>query len=371
MHRGMVAARRRQERVSDAPERPSLRLGYGYQTWTTAVHLERALRRRAHVSVTGPGHPTERNEHDASGPLLWVESGVPWVPDAEALTQTGAAAWLIDTHRGFRWRAQLARAFDLVFTAQRPAAERLRASGLHAEWLPLAAPRELCGPGADLAARPYDVGFVGQAPAGSFRAELLDDLRRRGVSVAPTPGHMDPPDMMELYRSARVVVNVPLADDLNMRSFEGPGARALLVTEPVPGLGDVLPTGSYVAVEQRDVERWTAAVIDALHDSGAQARADAAYEHVISQHTYDARAAIVVDRLSSIRSTVDPARARAALAVAWARWGRADQIRALALPWPVALQRRADAVAWSAATAVVRASRRFRPQSRRASPASR
>ena len=320
--------------------------------------------------MIGPGHSTERGILEDTRPLLWVESGVEWVPDADDLAHDGAAAYLIDTHRGFRWRAHLARAFDLVFTAQRPAAERLRASGLRAEWLPLAAPRELCGPGPDLASRPYDVGFVGQAPPGSFRAELLDDLERH-VSVAPTPGHLDPPEMMDLYRSARVVVNVPIADDLNMRAFEGPGARALLVTEPVPGLSEVLPSGSYVTVEDRDVQRWTKAVKAAVRDPDAQARADAGYEHVVSRHTYDDRAAVVVDRLSSISGAVDPVRTRAALAAAWARWGRADRIRALDLPWPIALQWQAEAVAWAVATGAVRTGRRFRPRSRSASPASR
>jgi hypothetical protein len=348
--------------VNESREPPGIRLAYGYQTWTTAVHIERALRRKTTVSVIGPGHPVGRDQVGAADPVLWVESGLPWVPDPDELV-SGAAAWLIDTHRGFRWRAQLARAFDLVFTAQQPAAERLRASGLRAEWLPLAAPRELCGRGADLAARPYDVGFVGQALPGSFRAELLAALRRQ-LSVAPVAGHLDPPDMMDVYRSVRVVVNVPMADDLNMRSFEGPGARALLVTEVVPGLSDVLPSGAYVAVARRDVDEWTAAVITAMRGPDAQGRADAAYKRVLSEHTYDERAARVLELLPTVERTVDASRAAAALAAAWARWGRADRIGTLGLSLPRALERHAEAMAWSATTAVVRNTRRLRRAAR-------
>ncbi len=198
----------------------TLRLAFGYQSWTTAIHLQTALRRLVDLTLEGPGHPDRPTDHSA--PVLWVESGIAWVPSPADLAAAPSAAYLIDTHRGYRWRAALANAFDFTYTAQLPAAERLKSAGANAEWLPLAAPRELCAPGADLADRPYDVAFVGQAPPGSFRAELVDALRTR-VSVAPVTGRLEPAEMMDVYRSARVVINVPVNNDLNMRAFEAPG----------------------------------------------------------------------------------------------------------------------------------------------------
>lgn len=333
-----------------------LRLAYGHQSWTTAVHLERALRQFVAVTSIGPGHSAASSAN--SGPLLWVESGVDWVPEPTSLEAASSAAYLIDTHRGFRWRAALARAFDLAFTAQRPATEQLRHDGMPAEWLPLAAPRELCGPGPDLSDRPFDVAFVGQAPAGSFRAALLAQLAAR-VRMVPVTGRLEPADMMDAYRSARVVLNMPIADDLNMRAFEGPGARAVLVTAPVPGQAEVLPEDSFVVVDGQRIDRWLAAVTAALGDPDAQARADAAHEHVLAHHTYDHRAAVVADRLDGLeRRVIDPVARRAALAEAWARWGRADEIRRLGLPGWRGLTKRGEARSWAAAARGVRTWRR-------------
>lgn len=198
----------------------SVVLAYAWQSWTTAVHLEHALARRVRCETFGPDAQTS----DTTSPAVWVESGRPWVPPAPWLTEratSGAAsgAWLIDTHRQMRWRLRAAGAFDHTWFAQRDAALHASRSGLGASWLPLAAPRELAGPGEELADRPFDVAFVGQARPGSGRARVIDALRPR-FNVATTSGFVEPPAMMEIYRQARVVINLPLRNDLNMRTFE-------------------------------------------------------------------------------------------------------------------------------------------------------
>src|SRR5207248_3970699 len=305
-----------------------LELGFGWEQWTTATHLQRALERRVAVTTAGAGHqrpalpdPSPPSPEAAEQAFLWVESGVPWLPTVDRLRRSVSAAWLIDTHRGIGWRRRLAGAFDLVFVAQADAVPRLRSSGIHARWLPLAAPADLCTPGAPLADRPYDVAFVGQAPRGSLRAAMLDALE--GVCrVAPRHGYVAPPEMMGLYASARIVVNLPLANDLNMRVFEAAGARSLLLTGPATGLGDVLPEGSCTVVHGRTVQAWVAAVEAALADATAQSRADAAHRHVLDNHTYDHRAATVLDQLGVCpRRGLDDRTRAAALGSGFARWG--------------------------------------------------
>jgi hypothetical protein len=299
------------------------RLAYGQEPGTTALHLERALARRNDVVLATGAEPVDQ--------LLWVESGVEWLPTVEDLAAQVSGAWIIDTHRGMGWRGRLAAAFDIAFVAQFDAVEPLRARGVPCEWLPLAASAELCKPGPDLAERAFDIAFVGQSPPASRRAAVLEALRAN-FSFAPVTGFLDPDQMMDLYRSARIVVNVPWAGDLNMRTFEAAGARSLLVTGPARKVEAVLPAASFVLVNEDDPAAWVAAVRAALDDPDRQRRADAAYEHVVANHTYDHRASTVVDTLAAApRRAVAPTARAAALAAGYARWGRPDSIRALRL----------------------------------------
>ncbi len=314
------------------------RLAYGYEPGTTAIHLDRALARRDDVVLATVAEPVDQ--------LLWVESGAEWLPTVDDLAAQVSGAWLIDTHRGLGWRARVAAAFDIAFVAQFDAVKPLRARGVPCEWLPLAAPADLCEPGPDLAERSFDIAFVGQCPPGSRRAALLDALRAN-FSFAPVTGFLGPERMMDLYRSARIVVNVPWAEDLNMRTFEAAGARALLVSGRARKIEAVLPAASFVLVDDDDPAVWVAAVRAALDDPDLQRRADAAYEHVVANHTYDHRAATVVETLAATpRRTVAPTARATALAAGYARWGRLESLGSLPLTAGDRCKGAAEAVVW-------------------------
>jgi hypothetical protein len=297
---------------------PAVTLAYGREDWTTAVHLEAALKRRTQVVVNGPGHQSPAAE-DPSRPLIWVESSAEWMPEVAQLMHRRTAAWLIDTHRGWAWRAHAASAFTVVFVAQQDAVERFASAGVEAAWLPLAAPAELSAAGLDLRDRPYDVAFVGRVDRGSLRDRLLKALG--GVcDVAPSAGYRTPQEMMALYQSSRIVINVPLANDLNMRAFEALGSRALLVTGPMNGrkslLGD-LP----IVVDRPEVADWLQIVTNALRHPD-QRRADEGHQLVTGHHTYDHRALQVLGAIRDSQTQDRPYRDLAAGAAhAWMRWG--------------------------------------------------
>ena len=273
-----------------------------------------------------------------------------WVPGPDELGAGPSAAWLIDTHRGLDWRRRLAAGFDLTFVAQRSAVAPLVGDGLDARWLPLAAPMELCAPGPDLAARVHDVAFVGQAPPGSTRARVLADVARH-FDVVRAPGFLAPDRMMDLYRSARIVLNLPLARDLNMRTFEAAGARALLVTGPAEGLDAVLPSDMCALVESTEPAAWADAVAQALEDPRSQRRADRAHAHVLAHHTYDHRAAVVLDALRTIEPRgIDPAVRHRAVASAYARWGSPGAVARLELPFQDRARMLGKAVGWRMTT---------------------
>lgn len=296
-------------------------LGYGYAEETSATHLHAAIGPLAAVTAIGTGHPrTEPNDADG---LLWVESSGPqrWLPPGELLLRYPSAAWMIDTHIGLSWRVRLGQAFDHVFVAQKAAVGAFAERGVSTTWLPLAAPSSLLGRGEDLDLRPVDVGFVGRVVPGSPRHAVLVALNER-FSVAPAGGFVRPTDMMGAYRRARVVVTLPVRNDLNMRVFEGAAARALVVTPAVPGVEDVLPAGSYIPVEGDDPRCWIDAVEVALASPDRQQRADVAFAAVAGSHTYEHRARTIMEAFSRLEPSALGAEERMrSLAAGYARYG--------------------------------------------------
>ncbi len=329
--------------------RQAIEIAYGHESHTTAIHLERAVAAAGLVADT-PG-----------GPLLWVETGKPWLPSVEAMAGRTTAAWIIDTHRGIGWRRRVAQAFDLVFVAQQDAVAPLQAAGVPTRWLPLAAPADLVPDAPPLADRPYDVAFVGQAPTGSLRAVVLEALAVRH-RVTPQDGFVAPPQMMERYASAKVVLNMPLATDLNMRVFEATAAGALLVTGPAIGQEDLLPAGSYVEVADRSVDAWVEAVGRALADPMAAFRAGEARTTVLDRHTYRHRAETVVEALSepSVRRPISNEARRRALAAGYSRWGKAGTAARLPESGPARVRAAVEGVGWRTATEAKRAQERLR-----------
>lgn len=329
--------------------RQAIEIAYGHESHTTAVHLERAAAAAGLVADS------------PAGPLLWVESGQPWLPSLDAMAGRTTAAWIIDTHRGIGWRRRVAQAFDLVFVAQRDAVAPMLAAGVPARWLPLAAPADLVVDAPPLPERPYDVAFVGQAPPGSLRAAVLEALAVRH-RVAPRDGFVTPPRMMARYASAKVVLNMPLATDLNMRVFEATAAGALLVTGPAVGQDDILPAGSYVQVDDRSVDAWVAAVSRALADPEVADRAGEARAAVLDRHTYGHRAETLVDALhepSARRPITNEARRRA-LAAGYSRWGKTATAARLPATCPARARAAVEAMGWRAAVEAKRARQRVR-----------
>ena len=309
-------------------------LTYGAKAGTTGAHLHRALERNVETIAFGAGHARGTPPAYADGDqLVWVESGERTLPPVEALDRVPSVGWIIDTHLETSlapaWRLHLATAFDHSVFAQRPAAELVasrspRTGGV--SWLPLAAPKELCGEGDDLHRREYDVAFVGAAPAGSSRAALLSELSKE-FRLAPTHGFVQPERMMDHYRSARVVINPPRKNDLNMRQFEGAGARAVVVTRAVPGLSEAFPAGSYVTVDGDGPQAWIQSVREALRAETSQAAADSAFETVLARHTYDHRADAILSLLRAARHVTDVRARAAALGHAHARYGSLEALR--------------------------------------------
>ncbi|MEK6712337.1 MAG: glycosyltransferase, partial [Nitrospinota bacterium] len=133
-----------------------------------------------------------------------------------------------DPHRGVRGRRMYARLFDHVFVYQR---NYLHLFGEHppgaVHWLPNACDTEVVR---DLGVpRDLDVAQIGRirganrmrGPVMAALAEKYKVNEQRFYLMREIP---------EVYSRAKIVVNIPMGDDLNIRFFEALSCGALLLT---------------------------------------------------------------------------------------------------------------------------------------------
>lgn len=152
-------------------------------------------------------------------------------------------AYLIDVHLDLQSRLRLSLFFDAVFIAQKDYVLAFQEIGhRHAHWLPHA-----CDTGIHLAPSPsrtIDVGFVGQlGQRGTRRFQILSTVLPKFKSN-DYKRYYSPRDMAQVYGQSKIVFNVAINGDLNMRFFEALASGALLVTDRIEnGLGELFQEG--------------------------------------------------------------------------------------------------------------------------------
>jgi hypothetical protein len=290
-------------------------LGYYWFPATTGYHLERALRELGHrVSYIGlpasgrPGYdhrqPVTQVIERLPQPVdayLWIDAGGPYFPPGIEDLSIPTAAYLIDLHVG-GWRTATAGFFDAVFYAQKdygPAYQR--AAGHHqVYWLPLAAASDLHRR-LDLPTV-YDVGFVGnltRAHRGSPREQRLRRLAER-YHTNDFFRFYPPETVAEVYSQARIVVNISLAGDVNMRVFEGTACGALVVTDAAGnGLGDLYDVGRELVTYTDEADLFDRIDYYLAHEGERTRMASAGQARTLANHTYRHRASQVLEALNA------------------------------------------------------------------------
>lgn len=234
--------------------------------------------------------------------LVWVDSGQPVLSPAYRDLDAVKVAWFIDTHISTAHRIEIARHFDLVFLAQKAQIELFRAAGIpRVAWLPLG-----CSPALhDVALRPrtLDVAFVGSltSASGEKRHHFIEAVR----AAFPNHfiGHAWPHDMAEHYASAKIVVNMCLNEDVNMRVFEGMASGALLITDPAIGLEDLFTNGKELVI-YHSVEEALSLIRRYLEDDAARRQIAAAGQAtVLKYHSYERRVETMLTEARQIAAT--------------------------------------------------------------------
>jgi hypothetical protein len=289
------------------------------------VHYRRVLARLGHevrwVSVPGLGGTSAPGLHACEGFALGTNiddllkaTGADWdlflyiepwglIPEGIERAPFPTACVLCDTHLDLASRQRLARFFDHVFLYHRNYIPEFREhpdGRLH--WLPYAC---------DLAMfrslgveRDLDVAFIGQAfTANGERSGVMARLRERWKTNDQR--WYDQEEIPGVYSRARIVLNMPLRDDLNFRFFEALSCGALLLTRRIANGQELLfeENTHYVAYgDERELLEKVAYYL--AHDDERLAIAARGHAEVVARHGLEAR---VETMLSGVRQQPGPA----------------------------------------------------------------
>ncbi len=273
---------------------------------TTGLYVKKALGRLCHVNVF---HPLEIKKVAQNYDLyLVVDDGSHYIFPHHLKP---SAFWAIDTHLTISNDLIMAMNFDYIFCAQRNGAIQLRKYGFkNIEWLPLACDPDVHHHGP--VEKIYDVGFVGNLWTG-FRRELLCAIKSKYSNSCI--GRADYTDIGKIYAKSRVVFNISVRNDLNMRVFEGLCSGSALLTDKIDNIEDIFIDNQDLFLFSSKEEALSK--IDYLLKNTQETRrvSDNGYQKVIKEHTYLNRAKAILyytltgiprpNRLNTILSIVN------------------------------------------------------------------
>jgi spore maturation protein CgeB len=208
--------------------------------------------------------------------------------------------WASDTHLGFDFRLETAKKFDHVFVAQKQAVIDFEKAGVKAEWLPHAVEPQAY-PKFDYANKDTDVCFVGHINSPN-RAEFLDRM------FAEFPnfffGQRRFEEAAQKYCKSKIVLNIAMKEDLNMRVFETLGTGSFLLTDYVPYIEELFEDGKHLVLYRSIEEAIDKAKYYLAHDSEREKIAQAGYEEAMKNHTIDKRVDRILDKIDLFKKVV-------------------------------------------------------------------
>lgn len=216
--------------------------------------------------------------------------------DTELNFPTPKACWLSDTHLGYEARRDVAKHFQgegaTTFCMQKRAVEEMKAEGLEAEWLPhafepLAYPRRKIIP-------KYDVCFVGHINSEN-RIDFLDRMFKEFSNFFFGKRLFEA--AAEKFNQSKIVLNISIKDDINMRVFETLGTGSFLLTNEVPTLHELFEDGKHLVTYKTLDEAVDKARYYIAHDSEREKIAQAGYEEVMAKHTYKHRVEKILETI--------------------------------------------------------------------------
>lgn len=245
------------------------------------------------------GSIREFGNFDYSWWVDWGEDGLPW-EEWEIPKNCGKTIYVgSDTHLGKEYRFNKAEKFDYVFFNQMDAVEEYNKTHKNkAIWLPHAADPQAY-PKIEIIKK-YDVCFVGHVQNtvnhnGFTRTDALDRLFKEFPNFyygSRHPGFPDKnlfEDAAKKFSLSRVVFNISIKDDINMRVFEALSTGSFLLTNWIPTLEYLFDDGKHLITYDTLDEMVELVHYYLEHEEEREKIAQAGYEQLINNHTYKHR----------------------------------------------------------------------------------
>lgn len=216
------------------------------------------------------------------------------------------ACILCDTHTNLLIRLRLARFFDHVFLYHRNYLHCFSEHPTdHVHWLPYACDLEVFRP-LDVE-RDLDVGFVGQLHPDTERARLIETLAQR-YRVNQQRYYLRT-EIPSVYARSKIVLNLPLADDLNFRTFEAMSCGAMLLTRRLTNGQELLfEEGTHYAAFADEQELMNKVAYYLSHPAEREMVAAAGLLEIQQRHRLDQRIERLLGTVQSKPNKVAPIR---------------------------------------------------------------
>ena len=216
------------------------------------------------------------------------------------------ACIISDTHRWLEARQRLAHFFDHVFLFHRNYVPKFtdHPDG-HIHWMPYACDLEFFHPtGAE---KDLDLAFIGNLDFSPERQRLM----KRFVKLY----HVNEQkffyqrEIPEIYSRAKIVLNFPLGDDLNYRTFEALSCGSLLLTRRMNnGQEQLFKEGVHYEAygDEQELEQKIAYYLS--HPNEREKIAQAGLVEIRQNHSLDQRLSTMLDVISAHPSLAAPVR---------------------------------------------------------------
>lgn len=264
---------------------------------------------RGNIPKPGYAHGTALADllYSVEGPidLFWYVEQDGFIPLGMEDAPFPSVCILNDMHRGQEERVKLARFFDYVFCQQ---VNYLGAFREHPPenviWLPYACDTAFFYPHDVL--RDLDIGFIGQTRTVE-RRDVISELAKKYRMNEQRYYLMD--EIPGIYSRARIVVNLPIRDDLNMRFFEAMSCGAMLMTRrDNTGQEKLFQEGQHYEAFGTTQELFEKVEYYLNHEDERAAIALRGCEIVQQKHRMDLRTQTIVDTVQSGAKLAAPIR---------------------------------------------------------------
>jgi hypothetical protein len=237
------------------------------------------------------------DEHGKADLFLYIEP-LGLIPRGLDSSPIPTACVLSDVHRNLKARLMLAKLFDQVFLYQRNYIGRFRDHDPGAvHWFPYACDTEMFR---DLGLpRDLDVAFIGQLfHRKSERRRIIGALAR--TYRINEQRYYAQKEIPEIYSRAKIVVNLPVGDDLNFRFFEALSCGVLLLTKRLAnGQEELFDEDVHYIAFTTEQELLEKVEFYLRNEVERKKIALAGHEEVVKNHSLAARLETLLDNVRS------------------------------------------------------------------------